>query len=447
MRTPLRMAVPPNKAGLLLLVALLGQFAGCAAIAAARASEARARETVHHAHHVSSTRARLSLDGESSARGGRGKEATNTSSASGEQQMNWWMLSGFFPSRGELNGTKPAKFDPWADHQPRDTRLGYLALSSIAVSPQEANEEKAAREAAAAQSSGCPLLLSWPDVVEIMLPDPCGDGTGTWQSAAEAADEEGSDDTGGDDSDDIMGFKTSCPVLSTSIMPSTSLFMPGSNQHFGSSEETTSLIGSSTELRDCHGDARYTIQEKVFHVEGHTYHTACSRFGSCDGTVFIQNLLYDINGEVVARTPRLTLFQDIYSIEDAQGNAIATATRIGAWSPQSTKCGSNGWRLSFSESVIGIFATPSDRWPIASLVMEMSRRDSRRRPSGLVSPSLCEAVKLTLHWTFAVAVLLAAAIFWLRFRANYIPRLCKAAAAAEDSFFPARVKRPALAEP
>lgn len=381
--------------------------------------------------------------------GGGGNSSTTESGnpTPGEQQMRW------FPEWGVMNGTQETSFSPAADHQPRDTLWGWYLLRSIFRSHEEAQADAAAENEQAAESNGCPMLLNWPRAMEVWLPNPCGSGQGCWEDVG-AGDNKDASGGNGDEAPSngtdtapgrILAFERSCPFLSWGCAPVTEYHMPITDSLFVSSQETTSVLGSSTDLRDCHGETQYTIEEQVSFVNSAVFQPACDSYGSCDGTVFVQTFLYDAEGRTVAQTPRLTLFQEIFTVQDEKGNSIATAARIGA-APRSDGCQAQGWHLSFDASISGHFAEPFTRWAIAAMVTTMARRDERRRNSGLVTPSVCEVLKLVQH-IITIAMLFAVVrTLWRRIGFINLPWMRKEMSTFEDTFCPRRMKRPAMAK-
>jgi len=287
----------------------------------------------------------------------------------------------------------PPQLEAWKDGQPGDTALGKYIVDKLSdgptITPPPSQEMLDI-------ASACPMLLTWPTIVEIQTPGTC-DASGNWTTAGGAL---GGVPTGGFPGlipmagsplanlapSTVVKWKKSCwlkPVV-TYTMPNGDSF--GSVRPFWFSS-------ASHTIYDCSGTAKYVVEEQVYHERGLAHEDSCYRYGSCDGTVWIQYFIkLPTDGQIVAKTKYLHIFQDSFAIFTIDGIKVAQASRMGSWIPNDSGCKSHRkWMVEFMPRTdSGRFSVPSEQWPIASLVSILSKRDATRRPSGLVSPTWCE---------------------------------------------------------
>lgn len=317
-------------------------------------------------------------------------------------------------------GSQP-QLDPWHDVQPLDTSLGNFFVSGFVEGPTPTPPpSQGSMDIAAA----CPVISEWPETVEIDAPNPCGAQLGFrqggfWQipsgSTAAAANVYSSTSS-------LLRWDLSCGLQG--LMPAVQYTMPNGDP-FGMSHTVVTFTGTRAQLSDCEGNARYYVDEKVYREASKADPITCKKYGSCDGTIWLQYFVYDRKLQIVAQTPYLHLFEDSFEISDPRGNVIAKAEKRGGWSPfaNDNECnivdmGADGpvprkWALTFiaddgKSDKLGVFANPTDQWPIAELVTMMAVRDAHRQPSGLVAPSACEVRKSTLF--LLVAFMLTAIV-------------------------------------
>jgi len=302
------------------------------------------------------------------------------------------------PKFGLANVTMPTAvppnmmLDPWADAQPADTAVGAFLTSSMQDAPTATPPPSQA--ALDIMAGGCPVLDQWPARLEISAPMPCHTAySGRWASPPSA--------TAGGVGSDIMAWSQSCNLLAGGLSPMISYSMPGGDA-FATSSTAITLVGNKIEVYDCGGILRYTLEEKVYHERGSVDQTACMKYKSCDGTVWVQYFLRNKYNQLVAHTGYLNIFQSDFQIMDAAGMTLATARRKGDWSPDSPHCGGHRiWELIHSSPMPpGAFENPTQQWPLAVMVTIAAVRDSSRRPSGLVAPSWCEISKTGLFISF-----------------------------------------------
>lgn len=271
-------------------------------------------------------------------------------------------------------GRAPAT-EAWSEGQPFDAVVGAYLAASFREKPTETPPPSAS---SLRLDTECPLLLSWPTALEIAAPDPCAESpTGNWTAAG-----------AGGAKASLMNWVESCGSVAGGPMPEVAYALPNGGL-FGTSKASLAVVGSSMELRDCAGYARYVVTERVVHAAGKPDDEVCRRYGSCDGVVLLQFLLKDPNGTVLAQTTSLRLFQDSFDLKDTSGATLASVSRVGSWTPNGGKCGEpRKWavRLAYLDG-------PVQHWAVAALVTIMAGRDARRHSSGLVGPSVCEVSK------------------------------------------------------
>jgi len=288
-----------------------------------------------------------------------------------------------------------AQLDPWNDNQPVDTAIGLFLAAGLADSPTVT--PLPLQTGLSIVRAGCPVLLTWPGEVDIVVPDPCGtSGEGSWRDASSEK--------------PVVMYSSSCSPFNSGLAPRMSYSQVEEGERgelFAESQTQTTLVGSKIDLMDCAGNVRYTVEEKVFHQKNSVDRDSCDKYGSCDGTVWIQLFLHQPNGTLVAQTTYLNIFQASFDIvEPNTGAILASAERLGDWNPRATEClGQRKWRLKYAEAPPpGPLALPTEQWPLASLVTILSIRDSSRRPSGLLNITFCGVWKVTLQAIWSVVL-------------------------------------------
>jgi len=287
----------------------------------------------------------------------------------------------------------PPQLEAWKDGQPGDTALGKYIVDKLSDGPTLTPPPS---QEMLDIASACPMLLTWPTVVEVETPGTCS-GSGNWTTSGGVL---GGIPTGGfpglipmagsplanTGPTSLVSWKKSCwikPAV-TYKMPNGDLF--GSTRPFWFSSAKHTLF-------DCSGSPKYVIEEKIYHERGLAHEDSCYRYNSCDGTVWIQYFIKKpTDDRIVAKTQYLHIFQDSFAISTFDGIKIAQVTRAGSWIPNDSGCKNRRkWMIEFQKRTDqGAFSVPSDQWPIASMVAILSKRDATRRPSGLVSPTWCE---------------------------------------------------------
>lgn len=323
----------------------------------------------------------------------------------------------------------PPELDAWADMQPIDTHLGIMFISRFADKPTVTPPP---RQSSLDVSFACPLLSEWPEVVEVDALSSCASSaTGNWTVQGDAESAEGW----------ILTWTMTCGLFEGGTAPVVKYAMP-TGDLFGSSTIMTSLWGNTMALRDCAGNLKYTIDEKVYHEAGETDPHACEVYGSCDGTIWMQYIVHDEAGDVVARTAYLHIFQDSFKILDAEGSEVASVSRVGQWRPHDGQCGPRKWRIAYSGSTGGVFSAASDQWPLSQLVTMMAIRDEYRNPTGLTRPSLCEVVKFgvrLLLFIFLAGLCCGSCLMFFRV---WIGPVRSFLVNLENSVCPARMRKP-----
>jgi len=274
--------------------------------------------------------------------------------------------------------------NPWTDAQPVDTAIGQFLATSFASKPPATPPPL--QSSLDLVRAACPLLTGWPEEIEIATFDPC-DNTdeGGWADAL--------------NQEQLVSFRQSCSPFTTGLAPLLT-YSTMQGEVLASSHLMTTVTGNKVAISDCSGTSRYFLEEKVYHEVGSVDATTCQRFGSCDGTIWIQYFLYTAaNHKLVAKTPYLKLFEDTIQIYNPTGALIASATRLGEWVPNSAECqGYRKWLLKYAmpQPEGGPFVSITEQWPLAALITIAATRDATRRPNGLLTPSWCEVSKVTL---------------------------------------------------
>jgi len=312
------------------------------------------------------------------------------------------------PTLGLVNITPPTvvppevRLDPWKDAQPLDTALGSLLAGSLAEEPTVTPPPL--QSSLDLVQAACPLLTGWPLELEITTFDPCDNAhEGGWADAATR--------------EPLVDFRQGCSPFGPGLTPQL-VYSTAQGELMATSRLKTTIVGSKVAIADCAGVPRWTLEEKVYHEVGRVDQSSCDRYGSCDGTIWIQYFLYRIDGRLAAQTPYLKLFEDTIQINDPSGQRLAMAKRVGDWAPNSAAClGPRRWLLTFATPAPpGDFAVPTAQWPLAALVSIASVRDTSRRPSGLLAPTWCEISKVACSALFALLVagslLAGAALFF-----------------------------------
>lgn len=354
----------------------------------------------------------------------------------------------YVPKVGVANVTTPTALpppppilDPWRDptnfkrnYQPLDTAVGAFIVGSFAqpltvTPPPEQN--------AVDLAFACPVLLSWPDNVEVQvtrcdsLGEPMQLPTGSWYPS-------------GSETGPILSWEEKCRPWN-SMMVETLYTMPNGD-FFGASQTKFNVWGNDMVLYDCSYNPLYTISEKVYKQQGATHWESCDKYKSCSGTVFLQYSIHDRQGNLVAATPYLNLFQNEFKVSDASNVEIATISRQGEWSPWET-CSSDTtikhrWLLKFNPGGGGIWADATKRWPLAEMMNMMSARDAYRTSSGMVAPTRCEVMNIVLV-SCCIALLCALIICILLLLKRYVvPTLRHRCWKIEQAVFPHIMSKP-----
>jgi len=293
----------------------------------------------------------------------------------------------------------PPALEPYKDNQPFDTAIGNFFVSRLVEKPTVTPPPS---QASIELAYGCPTLLNWPIEVAVGAPDPCADmkTNASWT------------DNSDENAAKIVSWSQDCAMFDLAnrdASPLVSYELPNGDL-LGASQEKTTLKRTIIELRDCQYTTRYTVQERLIHQSGKPDDNACSKYGACDGVVYLQYVMKDAIDKTVAITPYLNLFPEVFEINDAAGNKIATASRAG-WDPMHSDCSnsiSRHWLLRFAESPAGVFATVTERQWIAQMMTMIALRDSRRGSDGLVTMSECQIFKMFITGLSLLAFLCCA---------------------------------------
>lgn len=296
----------------------------------------------------------------------------------------------YIPKIGVGNVTTPTELppppptlNPDHDMQPFDTRIGNFIASSFLAPPTVTPPPT---QAALDLAFGCPEILGYPNTVQLGAPTDCN----AWKNSRAG---NFTASTGAM----VLSWEEICDVRE-SMLPFVK-YTHIDGQVLFHSKTRFSFFGSTMEILDCDPtNIRYTLEEKVYHQTSFVDQEVCKKYGSCDGTVFLQYFMKNRQGKVVAETPYLTLFQNTFTVaEPGTGIAIAEVSRVGDWSPKDT-CPKwdRLWSIKYATAPPAPFGEPKDRWPIAVMVNMLTLRDSDRRKNGMVTPSKCEIINVSV---------------------------------------------------
>jgi len=293
----------------------------------------------------------------------------------------------------------PPTLNPATDMQPMDTAIGNYIASSFLAGPTQTPPPT---QEALNLAYGCPVLLQYPETLQVSVPSGCESSRyGNWSHPQ---------------GEPVMKWQEVCD-LRTAVLPIVTYSTPD-NQAFASSRTRFSFFGNTMEVLDCGLNIQYTIEEKIYHQTKFTDPEMCKKYKSCDGTVFLQYFMKDRTGTVVAETPYLNLFQNNVVVQQpGSGLPIATLERVGAWTPWEV-CPEweKLWSIKSAQAPPPPFDNAENRWPIAVMMTMLLLRDPDRRASGVVLPSTCEIVNVSvlagLILLFLVAVILLTYVFY-----------------------------------
>jgi len=343
----------------------------------------------------------------------------------------------YIPKIGVGNVTTPTELppppptlNPNTDMQPFDTRLGDLIASSFLAPPTETPPPT---QEALNLAYGCPVLLGYPQSLQINAPSGCDHSrAGTWKQPQ------------GNNS--VIKWVETCDLL-TAVLPIVQYTTPD-DQAFASSRTRFSFFGNTMEILDCGLNIQYTIEEKIYHQTSFTDQEICKKYGSCSGTVFLQYFMRNRAGVVIAETPYLNLFQDNIVIQEpGSGLVIANVERVGAWSPWD-KCPQweKLWSIKYSQAPPGQFGNIENRWPIAVLVNMMILRDADRTKGGMVMPSFCEVVNISILAVMILLLIITVIVLTLLFQHFCFRKVRMIFYNIEDKFFPHTMYKPSKYE-
>lgn len=279
----------------------------------------------------------------------------------------------------------PPTLNPATDYQPFDTAMGDWFMKQFVAGPTVTPPPS---QAAINLAYGCPLLLM-PDRIFVEAPSGCPNKDGSVGRAQQWTDV---------NRNQQIQWQESC--ISGGIAD-VKYSMPFGDTYSYSRTEFA-LWGSRIDLIDCGLNKLYTIEEKIFKKTGKINPRACTKFGSCDGEIYLQYFIHDATGATLGVTPMLTLFQNSFSIGDTNGNKIADIFRAGQWTPRDG-CTDyrKDWVVQFASSPAALIIPPK-RWVVASMVTVMAMRDEERDAAGMVKATVCQ----TATWyAFGVTLL------------------------------------------
>eukprot|EP00405_Crypthecodinium_cohnii_P018098 CAMPEP_0206456000 /NCGR_PEP_ID=MMETSP0324_2-20121206/22110_1 /ASSEMBLY_ACC=CAM_ASM_000836 /TAXON_ID=2866 /ORGANISM="Crypthecodinium cohnii, Strain Seligo" /LENGTH=404 /DNA_ID=CAMNT_0053926857 /DNA_START=104 /DNA_END=1317 /DNA_ORIENTATION=+ len=226
-----------------------------------------------------------------------------------------------------------AQLDYWTDVQPVDTALGQFFVAGLQERPT--STPLPLQASLDVVRAGCPMMLTWPREVDVLAINPCdSQHIGVWRNHAT--------------NESLVEYYQSCSPFSGGLAPIATYTMAEGGHVLAETQMGVTMFGTRIHLMDCRGSTRYMIEEKVHHETKGRDQRSCEKFGSCDGVIWIQYLIYK-DDELVAQTPFLHLFQSIVRIVDpTTGSNIAVAKRLGDWDPNIADCqGQRQWHLTY----------------------------------------------------------------------------------------------------
>jgi len=394
---------------------------------------------IHHQHQ------QLALpqvkEAKAAVHGGRSrKKAGGRSSLRRSRQPLGGFVPTYIPKIGIANVTTatalpppPPTLNPAKDYQPFDTAMGDWFMKQFVSGPTVTPPPS---QAAINLAYGCPLLLL-PDRIFVEVPTGCPKEDGSAGRAQKWTDVNYNEQISWQEScvsGGIADVKYSMPFGDT----------------YSYTRTETSLWGSRVDLIDCGLNKLYTFEEKVFKKTGKVNALACDKFGSCDGTVYLQYFIYDNTGALLGVTPMLTLFQNAFSISDTSGNKIADIFRNGQWTPKDG-CTDyrKDWVIQFASSPAALIIPPK-RWVVASMMTIIGMRDEERDAAGMVKSTMCQQAT---WYAFAISILTFIGLPFFVLFCFYnqlqwlISKFTTFLFRVEDSLFPRTMQKPSKYTP
>jgi hypothetical protein len=356
----------------------------------------------------------------------------------------------YIPKIGVENVTKPTELppppptlNPNTDMQPFDTRLGNTIASSFLSPPTETPPPT---QEALNLAYGCPVIEGYPQTLQIKAPTGCDDEQTKISFTSEGYISKRQGNWSHPQGEQIINWVETCDLLQA-VLPLVAYTMPD-GQAFAFSRTRFSFFGNTMEILDCGLNIQYTLEEKIYHQTSFTDQEKCKKYGSCSGTVFTQYFLRNRLGVIIAETPYLNLFQDVVIVQEpGSGLLIANVSRIGQWSPWA-RCPDyeRNWQIKYSVAPPGQFTDPAYRWPIAVLVNMMILRDADRTKGGMVMPSLCEVVNISiLAFLILITIILVIILTWM-FHTYCLAKAKVLFYNVEVTFFPHTMYKPSKYE-
>jgi len=282
--------------------------------------------------------------------------------------------------------------DPYVDMQPFDTALGALVIGGFLPEPQPSPQGPIADHLQGV-SEECPVLLSYPEQIDVEAPDPCagseGMGKGAWTGLGQGGGE-------------LMRWSQYCSLIQPGVSraPMVEYYLPGGD-YFGYSQMALQLTGYTMMLYDCTGRLIFTINEFVYqqrHWEG----------WKLDTKVWMQYAIKR-GSKTIAQTKYLSVEETNIGLFDENNTEIASFMRSEGWDPKSEECTQDGsrrkWTITFNEEAANVFPEGTRRWPVAELVTMIALREPHRVSAGFTMPSVCEVLKTLFFFSILGAVI------------------------------------------
>jgi hypothetical protein len=288
----------------------------------------------------------------------------------------------YVPKIGIANVTAPTSFppppptlNPVLDYQPLDTALGDLIQKQFIEPPTltpPPNQETLA------MIFSCPLLLLDTSFI-VQASDGCSQSNrrGVWK------------DTLGNE---VLAWQEKEQAV-TDI--DVSFTMP-SGDGFGFTQGEFSLAASQIDFIDCGLNVKYFMKEYVYHVPAKKDPLQCSKYGICDGAIYMKYEIWQSGGSMVATSNLVEIFANSFTLADtATGAQLVQYNRRADWSPKGCETFAKEWVVTVGG---GALSDAPVRWVLGMFITTLSLRDEERDVSGLIR------MTTTQYWTWGLLI-------------------------------------------
>jgi len=270
----------------------------------------------------------------------------------------------------------PPTLNPVLDYQPLDTALGDLIQKQFIEPPTltpPPNQETLA------MIFSCPLLLLDTSFI-VQASDGCSKTarSGIWK------------DTMGNQ---LLAWSEKAETVTDIDLSYT---MP-SGDGFGFTQGQLSLGASQINFVDCGLNVKYFMKEYVYHVPAKKDPLQCSKYGICDGAIYLKYEIWQSGGSMVAVSNLVEIFANTFTLSDtATGGQLVQYSRNADWSPK------DGCQTYSKEWVVtvggGALSDAPLRWVLGMFITTLSLRDEERDVKGLIR------MTSTQVWTWTLLI-------------------------------------------